>query len=146
VPAAAAADLGSRVNADRIRAGADAFEEEVGRRLRAGGARAVTEAAARAAAAAEGAPPPALTPDFLLARPVRINGRPVGWVDAKNYMLTDSRLTLPGLRKQAEKYVAALGPGAFVFAGGAVAGSALDAVPGLTILTWDGGEGEPTGN
>ncbi len=108
-----AADLGSRVNADRIRAGATAFEETVARFLAAAGVKFETEETLRAANAAV-----TLTPDFLLREPVTIAGRPVHWIDAKAYPMYGSRLVTKKLAQQAQKYTAAFGPGAFVFAGG----------------------------
>jgi hypothetical protein len=108
-----AADLGSRVNADRIRAGATAFEETVARFLTAAGVKFETEETLRAADVAT-----PLTPDFLLREPVTIAGRPVYWIDAKAYPMYGSRLVTKKLAQQAQKYTAAFGPGAFVFAGG----------------------------
>lgn len=116
------ADLGSRPNADRIRAAAQEYEDAVGRHLRRLGLDFKTEAALRA----EGET--ALTPDFLLVRPAvfRVPGRPgapVHWLDAKNYPAFDSRLTSASLERQAAKYTAAFGPGAMVFNGGVMCGA-----------------------
>jgi hypothetical protein len=108
-----AADLGSRVNADRIRAGAAAFEDAVGAWLRARGVEFKTEAELRTDEA-----PPTLTPDFLLTRPALVRGRRIHWIDAKAYPMYGSRLVTKGLAQQAQKYTAAFGPGAFVFADG----------------------------
>lgn len=113
VDAVSAADLGSRVNADRIRAGAAAYEDAVGEWLRANGAEFKTETELRADDAAS-----PLTPDFLLTRPVMIKGRRIHWIDAKAYPMYGSSLVTKGLVRQAQKYTDAFGPGAFVFAGG----------------------------
>jgi hypothetical protein len=68
------------------------------------------EADARAASPA-GAP----TPDILFSAPVLLGGRPVRWLDAKNYCYYGSPLTARSLAAQAAKYARAFGPGAFVF-------------------------------
>jgi hypothetical protein len=117
--AAAEADLGSAHHAAAIRAGADAFEARVADRLRELGLRFETEADLRRRGVADA------TPDFLLAAPVRINGRPVHWIDAKNYMMYGSRLVARSLQRQAAKYTARFGPGAMVFAGGVRCGAAV---------------------
>lgn len=115
-PAIHAADEGSRQNAERVRAEAQAYEDAVGAHLRARGLDFETEEDLRA----RGVP---LTPDFLFRAPVLIDGRPVRWLDAKNYGAFDSPLTLKGLKKQAAKYTARFGPGAMVFGGGVMCGS-----------------------
>lgn len=115
-PAVLEADLGSRLNADRIKAESQAYEERVGAHLRRLGLRFQTEDDLRAA----GSP---LTPDFALEGPVTIAGQPVYWVDAKNYPAIDSPLVAASLEKQARKYTAHYGPGAFVFSGGVMCGS-----------------------
>ena len=126
-----AADIGSRIAGEATRARATAFEHEVGAVLRAQHIEFRTEDDLRAAATAAGAPPPALTPDFLIdgrrgadgtLSPVTFRGRPLRWVDAKNYPGTGHRLTAAKLVATAAKYHAAFGPGAFVFAGGIMRG------------------------
>jgi hypothetical protein len=120
-PAIYAADEGSRPNADRVRAEAQAYEDAVGARLRARGLAFETEDDLRARAAPAGQP--LLTPDFLFREPVAIDGRRVAWLDAKNYGVFDSPLVMASLRKQAAKYAARFGPGAFVFSGGVMCDS-----------------------
>lgn len=129
VAAASDADLGSRLHCMRAQADAAEFEAVLGRWLTARGVAFRTEAESRAAG------PGALTPDILLSAPVTIRGRRVYWLDAKNYPGFDSPLTLKGLKRQAAKYIAAFGPGAFVFNGGVAAGSALE---GPELLLLDG--------
>lgn len=135
VPAAAAADLGSRGHNERVRKASLAFEAAVARQLRAGGHAFLTEAEARAAAAAAGRPPPALTPDFLLSPPARApGGEAVHWVDAKNF--PHYAAGGPGSQKiteQAAKYCAAFGPGAFVFSGGLLCAGGVRP-PGVVLL------------
>lgn len=132
-----AADIGSRIAGEATRARATAFEHEVGAVLRAQHIEFRTEDDIRAAATAAGAPPPALTPDFLIdgrrgadgtLSPVTFRGQPLRWVDAKNYPGTGHRLTAAKLVTTAAKYHAAFGPGAFVFAGGIARG--YDPAPG----------------
>ena len=108
---AALADAGSALHQRKTRERADGYETVVGEDLARLGAPHQTEEDLRAA----GAP---ITPDFLLSGPIEICGRRVSWLDAKNYLYYGNRLTLPGLKKQAQKYTAAFGPGAMVFAGG----------------------------
>ncbi|MFA6165805.1 MAG: TPD domain-containing protein [Gemmatimonadaceae bacterium] len=127
-PAIFEADLGSRLNNDRVRARSDTFERVIEDKLRGTGAKFKTEGDLRA----EGS---ALTPDFLFGdEPVRINGRVVHWLDAKDYSMYGGRLVAASLRKQAEKYTKAFGPGAMVFRGGVACSCA---VPG--VLSLDGG-------
>jgi hypothetical protein len=115
-PAVFAADLGSRPNADRIRAESQAYEDALTAHLRALGLKLRTEEDLRSA----GSGP---TPDALLDEPVRIEGRLVHWFDAKNYPMYGSRLVAKGNAKQARKYAEAFGPGAFVFSGGVMCGA-----------------------
>lgn len=67
----------------------------------------------------KGRPP---TPDFLFPEePIRVNGKLVHWIDAKNFYgsahFTDNeRLPIGKARAHAAKYVQAFGPGALVFA------------------------------
>lgn len=58
---------------------------------------------------------PLLTPDFLLQSKCTIGGKPVNWIDAKNFYGTKKSFLYPKLVKQARKYVDAFGPGAIVF-------------------------------
>ena len=57
------------------------------------------------------------TPDFRVN--ATVNGRHVGWIDAKTYYgaasMDDARLPVNKLRAQAERFAAVFGPGAFVF-------------------------------
>jgi hypothetical protein len=122
------ADLGSRVNAERIQAAATAYEDALGARLHALGVEFTTERDARNSPQQ----PNALTPDFLLTQPVIINGRVVYWIDAKNYPMYGGRLVAKGLIRQAQKYTEAFGPGAFVFSGGILCGASVP--PALPLL------------
>jgi hypothetical protein len=139
-----AADLGSRENARRLQAEAAEFEAEVGEALRGrfpgAGLRSEAELRRRPDERA-----PGLTPDFLFEHPVELRGRPVGWVDAKNYPLADQPLVLKGLEAQAAKYIKAFGPGAFIFGGGILARSRLRAIPGLLLLGGTDSLGSPQG-
>ena len=63
-----------------------------------------------------------LTPDFVLLGHVKINGTPVSWIDCKTFygtsMLAETKnslLPVTKLGKQAARYNAAFGNGAFVF-------------------------------
>ena len=116
------ADLGSRLNADRIRMKSQAYEDAVGAHLRGLGLDFETEDDLRRAHSAV-AGLPLVTPDFLLRRPVSIDGRRVAWIDAKDYPAVDSRLVMTSLKKQAKKYTDRFGPGAFVFSGGVMCDS-----------------------
>jgi hypothetical protein len=109
------ADIGSRLNANRIRAEAQAYEDAVGAHLRVRGLVFETEKDLRKKASPG---LPLLTPDFLFREPVEINGQRVRWLDAKNYVMYGSKLVAANLAKQAAKYTARLGPGAMVFSGG----------------------------
>jgi len=120
-----AADLGSRVNADVIREESQAFENTLGKHLRSIGIKFKTEDEIRDEYATGVRTGPMLTPDYLITKPVRINGRPVRWIDAKNYPLFNSQLVAKGLVKQATKYTRAFGPGAMVFSGGLMCGSSV---------------------
>jgi hypothetical protein len=125
-PAVFEADLGSRLNADRIKARSQAYEAAVEAHLRAQGlARGrdyQTEDDLRRAQEGPGrAARP--TPDFLFLRPVAVRGRRVRWLDAKDYMLYGSKLVTASLAKQARKYTAHYGPGAMVFSGGLMCGA-----------------------
>lgn len=124
-PAVFVADLGSRLNADRIRAEAQAYEGAVGAYLRARGVVFETEDDLRKSAPRQGPEPglPLLTPDFLFREPILIDGRRVAWLDAKNYPLYESKLVAASLAKQAAKYTARFGPGAMVFSGGLMCGA-----------------------
>jgi len=131
LPAILAADLSSAPNQMATAAAAAAFERSVAARLRKLGVRFRTEDELKERGAA-------LTPDILLTTPVRINGHPVHWIDAKNYMWYGSRLTATSLARQAMKYAAAFGPGAMVFRAGAVRGLRLGMTgPQPLMLGWD---------
>jgi len=117
-PAIFEADLGSRLNADRIRARSQAYEDALGAHLRRLGLRFQTEDDLRRAHEASGRQGPLLTPDYLLSEPVRVCGKTVHWIDAKDYPMYGSRLVARSLASQAAKYTAAFGPGAMVFSGG----------------------------
>ena len=112
------ADLGSRLNADKIRARSQAYEDALGAHLRRLGLEFQTEDDLRRAHEASDGQSPLLTPDFLLSAPVRIDGKTVHWIDAKDYPMYGSRLVARSLASQAAKYTGAFGPGAMVFSGG----------------------------
>ena len=58
---------------------------------------------------------PLLTPDFLIESKCSIGGKPINWIDAKNFYGTKKSFLYSKLVKQAKKYVNAFGPGAMVF-------------------------------
>lgn len=138
-------DLGSRLNADRIKAKSQAYEDAVGAYLKGRGLEFKTEndlrAEHEAATRAQQEPAPLLTPDFLFTRPVAIGGRRVVWLDAKDYPLYGGKLVASSLARQAEKYTARFGPGAMVFSGGLMCGAGVmpkSAGMGPTPLLLDG--------
>lgn len=112
------ADLGSRLNADKIRARSQAYEDALEAHLRRLGLEFQTEDDLRRAHEASDGQSPLLTPDFLLSEPVRIDGKTVHWIDAKDYPMYGSRLVARSLASQAAKYTGTFGPGAMVFSGG----------------------------
>ena len=133
--AAAEADLGSRVNADRIRARAQDFEDALGAHLRTLGVGFHTEEDLRR----RGGEGPLLTPDFLLTGGgIRVGDHTVHWIDAKNYLMYGSRLVAASLVAQAEKYTRAFGPGAMVFSGGVMCGAVVECATGPSPLLLDG--------
>lgn len=77
---------------------------------------------------------PILTPDVLFTEDVYINGRPVKWIDYKDYVGTDVKFILSSNLAQAAKYHAKWGPGAICYRYGFVDGLHL---PGAILL--DGG-------
>lgn len=122
---------------------AEAFEFEVERFVRAhlspdtlSSVVITTEAQRKAAADAEDRPY-GPTPDLTFDPPITINGRTVGWIDAKmlyaSCVLQDKNFMpesrLPSI---AAKYNAAFGPGAFVFGSGFCDGL-RDTVPALLL-------------
>ena len=134
--AIAEADLGSRLNAGRIRARSQAYEDALGAHLRRRlGLRFRTESDLRLAPDPRA---PLLTPDFLLSEPVLIAGQEVHWVDAKDYPMYGSRLVARSLAQQAAKYTAAFGPGAMVFSGGVMCGAAAKSNLAVPLLLLDG--------
>jgi hypothetical protein len=58
------------------------------------------------------------TPDFLLKTPIKINGHKVYWIEAKDMPLIDYFFIHKTVKRQAAKYLAAYGPGAFIFSCG----------------------------
>ena len=144
--ALADADIGSRGASEYSRELATKFERDVAAVLAAQRVEFRTEDDLRAESAAAGAPPPALTPDFLIAgvrradgslAPATFRGRPLRWADAKNYPGTGHSLTAAKIERSAHKYAEAFGPGVFVFAGGVVSGYAP--APGRAIAIGFGG-------
>ena len=104
-------DMGSSYHQKRNRVYADQYEDEIAAVLDKLGATYRSEDDLRRAGMR-------LTPDFLLDRPLIINGSPVSWIDAKRFVYYGNPLTLAKLKKQAKKYSAAFGPGAMAFASG----------------------------
>jgi hypothetical protein len=141
------ADLGSRVNANRIRERSQAYEDALGDHLRTLGLEFLTENDLRRAHEASADPGPLLTPDFLLSEPAHIDGKTVHWIDAKDYPMYGGRLVARGLVSQATKYTTAFGPGAMVFSGGVMcnAGVLPNAVNGPAVLLLDGSHVRPRG-
>lgn len=95
-----------------------------------------TEAQRKQHALASGTSP-GPTPDFTLSPPVRINGRPVAWIDAKmlyaSYTLRDKRFMPESkMAATAHKYNFAFGPGAFVVCNGFCTALARE-VPALML-------------
>jgi len=121
----AEADLGSKLNADRIKQASEDFELRMGAFLDRSGVGFKTESELRRLETKA-------IPDFLLNEPVSIHGKPVRWIDVKNYPEYGSRLVTKSLIKQAKKYYGLFGPGAFVFSGGIKCGSL--SVPHTIIL------------
>lgn len=124
VRAALAADLNYQNYSSGVHSDATAFEVTLQEFFRARGAAVVTEDDLRARGSD-------VTPDLYFDQPVLINGRPVHWVDAKNYLNYGSALVVRKLESQAKRYQK-LGPGAFVFSMGTVCDDLRD--PGR----WDG--------
>jgi hypothetical protein len=58
---------------------------------------------------------PVSTPDFLLKKPIMLNGHKVHWIDAKNYFGASQGFLLYKARQQAEKYRRRYGPGALCY-------------------------------
>ncbi len=56
-----------------------------------------------------------VTPDILLLDVLYINGKRVHWIDFKSYMLLPNTFIYTSLIKQADRYNAEFGSGAFVF-------------------------------
>jgi len=127
-PDAFEADYGSRIHNMRTQAAASRYEGVVGKFLRSALDRAgLQHVAVKTEADIRATGDTLLTPDFLFSEPVAIrvadlHGHAslhsyarVNWLDAKNYLAVDDPLTFASLKKQAAKYTAAFGPGAFVF-------------------------------
>lgn len=77
----------------------------------------------------------AVTPDILFDKPVILELNEINytirWLDAKNYVLTDTPFIMKSLKKQSEKYNNIFGLGAFVFHYGFDSG--ID-IPNVLIL------------
>lgn len=73
---------------------------------------------------------PRHTPDILFYPAIKINGRPVRWIDYKAYVGVPNTFISNKIRKQATKYRREYGSGAVVFRGGFVEGmeEAIDAM------------------
>lgn len=63
---------------------------------------------------------PIATPDFLLIDPIKINGKLIYWIEAKNYYGTTQGFTYSKNKKQIERYVNMFGAGALCFSLGCV--------------------------
>lgn len=82
------------------------------------------------------------TPDFLFDKPLKIAVTQHGhrrihtihWIDCKNYMLFDASFIVTSSRRQAEKYRAMFGEGAFVYRWGFTTGVKLPCL----LLDWGG--------
>jgi hypothetical protein len=134
LPQIQATDLGSRAQGLRTKSRSMAFEADVGAYLRAQGVGFATEEDLRREHD-EHPDRPLLTPDFLLSAPVDCAGRRIHWLDAKNYPAVDAPLVATSTARQVARYTAAFGPGALVFNGGVMCGTALEAAPpGVLVL------------
>lgn len=80
-----------------------------------------------------------VTPDILFDEPITINldgtDYKIRWMDAKNYLLTNTPFILKSLKKQAQKYNSIFGMGAFVFHYGI---DSSVTVPNSDVLLLDG--------
>ena len=90
--------------------GARAFERELERMLRARGVRLSAELRSTEAER--------LTPDILVHGDFRVDGFPVKWLDAKNFLGGACGMLDKSTRAQALKYVERFGPGAVVYSAG----------------------------
>ena len=73
------------------------------------------------------------TPDFYFNQPIKIKGKPIHWIDAKNYYGTTKSMIYPKTIEQATRYVNRFGPGAIVFALGCSTGVVIDKVSMLHV-------------
>ena len=60
------------------------------------------------------------TPDFLLKNPIKINGKLIHWIDAKNFFAFDHPFVLMMMNKTITKYNKYFGSGALMFGKGMV--------------------------
>lgn len=56
-----------------------------------------------------------ITPDLLFSEPVEINGKPVGWIDYKDYVGADIDFLKKKVKEQVARYAAEWGPGAVCY-------------------------------
>jgi hypothetical protein len=112
------ADLGSKVNSEKIRKASADYEVRLGNYLKSLGIHFQTENELRKLNLQ-------LTPDYLLTEPITINGKKINWIDAKDYLMYESRLVAKSILRQSEKYTKAFGPGAMIFSKGVMCGAKI---------------------
>jgi hypothetical protein len=55
------------------------------------------------------------TPDFLILSDLKINGKIIKWIDAKNFYGSNIKFDIKKINKQVKKYIDAYGPGCVIF-------------------------------
>jgi hypothetical protein len=55
------------------------------------------------------------TPDFLILTDLKINGKIIRWIDAKNFYGSNIKFDMGKIKKQVKKYIDAYGPGCIMF-------------------------------
>jgi len=137
-------DADSPLKYDAVKRAADDFENTVGQWLDSAGIGYHTQTdLVKHQTAVHGRA--VATPDFLLKEPTRMTvtqhgkryTRVVNWIDCKNYMLIDVSFIVESARRQAEKYNAAFGPGAFLYRWGFSEGIRMPCV----LMDWSGAPG-----
>lgn len=112
------ADPRSKVNAEKIRKASADYEVRLGNYLKSLGIHFQTENELRKLNLQ-------LTPDYLLTKPIIINDKKINWIDAKDYLMYESRLVAKSILRQSEKYTKAFGPGAMIFSKGVMCGAKI---------------------
>lgn len=74
---------------------------------------------------------PLNTPDFLIMDELRINGKDVAWIDAKNFYGADVSFAKKKTKKQMNRYIDEWGAGAIVYRHGFCSGLTI---PGVLML------------